>query len=66
MATILPRPDVSVSTPADYAGKERLDVTISRDGKSQSYSSEKGRTAEGVKEVVEKIIGDHKTAEFLP
>ena len=63
---VLPRPDVSVSTPADYAGKERLDVTIARDGKSQSYVSEKPTSTERVKEVVEKLLGDGRTAEWLP
>ena len=66
MAT-LPRHDVAVSTGTDYSScKERLDVVISRDGKAKSFSSEKSSATERVKEVVEKLIGDGATAEYLP
>ena len=58
----LPRPDVNVTTTED--GKEHL--VISRDGKAKSYEIEGNSAADRVKNVVEKVIGDGHTAEWLP
>jgi hypothetical protein len=59
---VLPRPDVSVSTSPESG----VDVVISRDGKAKSYKGD-GATREAIiKDVVEKIIGDRHTGEWLP
>jgi hypothetical protein len=58
----LPRPDVNVTT--NQSGG--TDVVISRDGKAKSYQSEAPTRNEAVKELVEKIIGDRHTGEWLP
>lgn len=60
---VLPRPDVAVNK----SSQDGTDVVISRDGKAKSYSSEKAHGSnEGVKEIVEKILNDGHTAEWLP
>lgn len=59
---VLPRPDVAVST----SPSSGVDVVISRDGKAKSYKGD-GATREAiVKDVVEKILGDRHTGEWLP
>lgn len=58
----LPRPDVAVTTTED--GK--MHVVISRDGKARSYGVEGATETEKIRGVVEKVIGDHHTAEWLP
>lgn len=59
----LPRPDVTVNK----SHQEGTDVVISRDGKAKSYSSEKPHGSnDGVKEIVEKILNDPHSAEWLP
>jgi hypothetical protein len=70
----LPRPDISVDVGKSPDGsKEGVTVTASRpstshDGKadSRSWVGEGATTREAVKNVVEKIIGDRRTGEFLP
>jgi hypothetical protein len=59
---VLPRPDVNVTT--NQSGG--TDVVISRGGKAKSYQSEAPTRNEAVKELVEKIIGDRHTGEWLP
>jgi hypothetical protein len=61
MAT-LPRPDVNVTTHESGS----TDVVISRDGKGKSYRSEKTEKNEIVKDLVEKVVNDRYTGEWLP
>lgn len=63
MAT-LPRPDVNV-VEGEVSGTRTVDVVISRDGKAKSYRGEGTGTAP-IKQIVEKMIGDPLTAEWLP
>lgn len=71
MAT-LPRPDVSVTHSdgvpegAPPEVNKGVSVTISRDGKSRTYSSVATSRRAATKEVVEKILGDRFTGEWLP
>jgi hypothetical protein len=58
----LPRPDVSVSTSPESG----VDVVISRDGKAKSYKGDGAIREQVIKDVVEKIIGDRHTGEWLP
>lgn len=69
MATILPRPNVEVSNTQgrdSSAPDGSVDVVISRNGKGKSYRSVGGNLQEVVKDVVEKIISDRYTGEWLP
>jgi hypothetical protein len=63
----LPRPDVGVTT-SDKSddGKQKISVVISRDNKAKTYEAENYTTAKSVQEVVEKIINDPLTREWLP
>jgi len=65
---ILPRPEVSVSeVPRREGGaNHEIAVTINRDGKGATHSGSGSITSEAVKQVVEKILSDPKTAEWLP
>ena len=68
MAT-LPRPEVSVSTTApcpETGVGGGTAVTILRDGKGRTYTSDRGSEMDRTKEIVEKVIGDGGTAEWLP
>ena len=69
MTEKLPRPTVSVSTGIQgSAGNEThtVDIAIARDGKEKHYTGAGSTTASGVREAVEKMIGDGSTAEWLP
>jgi hypothetical protein len=59
---VLPRPVVTVTT--NQSGG--TDVVISRGGTAKSYQSDQPTRNEAVKELVEKIIGDRHTGEWLP
>lgn len=59
---VLPRPVVTVIT--NQSGG--TDVVISRSGTAKSYRSEQPTRNETVKEIVEKIVGDRHTGEWLP
>jgi len=61
MTTILPRPDVNVTKTNDGDF-----VVISRDGRGKSYKIEGISTSEQIKGVVEKVINDKYTGEWLP
>lgn len=67
MAADLPRPNVEVTSRETDVGHE-VDVFIHRDNKGKTY---KGMAAPGnrdaaVKDVIEKVLGDHRNAEFIP
>ncbi len=63
MVTVdLPRPDVAVVQTED--GKSH--VVISRGGKAKSYEIVGASPDEKVKGVVEKVISDRHTGEWLP
>lgn len=68
IAVDLPRPDVAVSTRTRDDGGTDLDVVISRDGKARSYSSNRTGVPDTapIKEIVEKILSDSATGEWLP
>jgi hypothetical protein len=64
----LPRPDVSVTPAGDRdpgAPQGSVDVVISRDGKAISHRAEGSTTSEVVKDAVEKILNDHRSAEWV-
>ncbi len=64
MAT-LPQPEITVAETDGDTGSKRYAVTATRDGKSRTWSGE-GVTATGaIKEVVDKMLGDHHTGEFV-
>lgn len=58
----IPQPDVGINNTED--GKSY--VVISRDGKAKSYEVEGIEPNEKIKKVVEKIINDPNTYEWLP
>ena len=69
-AVDLPQPNVDVTiadatSPDGQTSGKQVDVVLSRDGKARSYSSGGSGAAEAVKGVVEKILGDHHTAEYV-
>jgi hypothetical protein len=61
----LPRPDVTVGT-SESGSTKRVEVTISRDGKARGYQGEAATHGEATRRVVEKILADPHTAEWLP
>jgi hypothetical protein len=63
--TDLPRPDVSVTT-GEVGDHHKVDLSVSRDGKVRSYTATAPVRAGAIKEVVEKLLSDPYTAEFLP
>lgn len=63
----LPRPTVTVNSRDEGMG-HTVDVTISRDNKARTYSgggTGKSRDA-AFGEAVDKILGDHNSAEWIP
>lgn len=70
-AVDLPQPNVDVtiadtlSPDGQTVSGKQVDVVLSRDGKARSYSSVGSGAAEAVKGVVEKILDDHHTAEYV-
>lgn len=65
MPADLPRPDVSV-TSSETDGAHKVDLVVSRDGKAKSYAGAgPGRDA-ATRDVVEKLLADPHTAEWLP
>ena len=67
MATDLPRPDITVTTGQDEgAYSPHTDVVISRDGKARSVRGEGTSEVERTKSIIEKVLGDHRNAEFIP
>ena len=58
----LPRPKVSVSHRAD--GK--TDLVIERGGKAKSYHSDHAVAENVIRDLVEQILDDTHTAEWLP
>jgi len=63
VAADLPRPDVTVN-PRNDAGQ--TDVVISRDGKCRAFRSESASTENIIRDLVEQIIADPHTAEWIP
>jgi hypothetical protein len=61
----LPRPDVTVTTGPDEVN-HHVDVVISRDNKARSYRGQGATEPERTKSVIDKILGDHHSAEFIP
>jgi hypothetical protein len=69
--TDLPRPEVEVSHGAQGGGdsgaaSETVNVTIKRGSATRSYEATAPTRDQAVKGVVEQIINDPYTAEFLP
>jgi hypothetical protein len=65
MAT-LPQPDITVTDSADDKSSAReFAVTASRDGKSRTWTGTGPDAAGAVKGVVEKMLGDPQTAEYV-
>lgn len=64
--TDLPRPDISVTNKPIDSTSHGVDVVISRDNKAHSYSGKGSDVNGAVKDVVEKILGDHRSAEYIP
>jgi hypothetical protein len=64
----LPRPTVSADVKTEVeAGKPfTADVTITRDNKAKSYTGGGSSASGAVKDVVEKILNDPYSAEWLP
>jgi hypothetical protein len=58
----LPRPNVKVSHSSD--GK--TDLVIDRGGKAKSYHSDHAVAENVIRDLVEQILADHHTAEWLP
>lgn len=59
----LPRPTVSSRQAEEF----KTEVVISREGKTRTYTSRSSHgTADATKEIVEQIIADPATAEWLP
>jgi hypothetical protein len=63
--TDLQRPDVSVTT-GETDGTHKVDLAVSRDGKARSYTGASSTHPGAIKEVVEKLLADPVTAEWLP
>lgn len=65
----LPQPtvDVTTGTMTTEGGTEiqHVEVKLGRDGKERSYAGVGSSTPGAVKDVVEKILGDHRNAEFI-
>jgi len=64
--TDLPRPDISVTTGDLGNGYFAVNITVSRDGRVRGYSGTASSSAGAIKEVVEKMLDDPYTAEWLP
>ena len=68
-AVDLPRPTVEV-TPASESDKSAppgsVDIVISRDDKGRTYRTVGGSQQEVVRDAIEKVLGDHYNAEFIP
>lgn len=61
----LPRPIVNVTTHEADAGHV-VDVFIHRDNKGKTYTGTAPDRSGAIREVVEKIIGDGATTEWIP
>lgn len=65
MAT-LPQPDITVTERCDaFDGRKGYAVTATRGGKSRTWSGEGGNSTDAIKNVVDKMLGDHQTGEFV-
>lgn len=60
----LPKPTVDVAERDGY-GYKGIDVTVSRDGKSRTWSGTSSTTQGAVRDAVEKMLDDHHTAEYV-
>ena len=60
----LPQPKVDVTSRETDSGHE-LDVMISRDNRGKSYTG-KGTRDEAVKQVIDKVLADPYTGEWVP
>lgn len=67
MTTTLPRPEVKTTETSGVGGTEiTVDVVISREGRGRSYQGKGADAATVVKQVVEAVIADSYTREWLP
>lgn len=69
MTTVLPRPRVEVQNADGAMGDATVattTVTISRDNKGQQYRGVGSTPEAATADVIDKILGDRKTAEWLP
>lgn len=62
--TDLPKPIVTSESSAD-AGVQKINVTVTRDGKARSWSGAGTSVAGAARDLVEKMIEDHHTAEYV-
>jgi len=64
----LPKPDVTVTPATDRdtsAPVNSQDVVISRNGRAMSVRTSGGNTTDVVKDAVEKILADTRSAEYV-
>jgi hypothetical protein len=62
----LPKPTVSADVaPSPDGSSTGATVSVSRDGKSRSWVGSGKTTNEAVRDVVEKMLGDRRTGEFM-
>lgn len=69
MATVLPPPEVEVTTSTPSPGDVAVDLTVTRDGANRgqprTYKGEGRSTDEAVKDVVKKLLDDPMSGEFI-
>ena len=63
--TTLPRPTVDVTVDKESQAQS-IDVVVKRDGKAQTYSGKSETTVGAVGDLVNNILNDPKTIEWLP
>lgn len=63
--TTLPQPEITVTKSEGDGGRKGYAVTATRDGKNRTWSGEGGTSTGAIKEVIEKMLGDHQTGEFV-
>jgi hypothetical protein len=66
MSTVLPRPDVQVSTGSQNGESEASIVVTPAGGKPLTYTGKGASTNDAVKQSVEGLLNDPKIIEALP
>lgn len=63
----LPRPDVEVTSEVPSSnGGAKVNIKVSRDSKSATHEGSGNDSNAATAEAVKKLLGDPKTAEWLP
>ncbi len=65
MATLPPTDVTVVESPQTEAGRKSYAVTARRGGVERTWSGEAGTDTGAIKEVVEKMLNDPRTGEFV-